>query len=159
MHSFSKGQKRIGNFILSHYDKAAFMTAAKLGEAVGVSESTVVRFATELGYDGYPELQHALQEMIRNRLTTVQRIEITSDRMSNADVLTKILNMDIEKIPAKTVHYWNLVDIGDGWYHFDTTPRKDRPEIFMWTDEVLMEYSAKHNKSHNYDKSKYPEIN
>ena len=98
MHSFSKGQKRIGNFILSHYDKAAFMTAAKLGEAVGVSESTVVRFATELGYDGYPELQHALQEMIRNRLTTVQRIEITSDRMSNADVLTKILNMDIEKI-------------------------------------------------------------
>ena len=98
MHSFSKGQKRIGNFIISHYDKAAFMTAAKLGEAVGVSESTVVRFATELGYDGYPELQHALQEMIRNRLTTVQRIEITSDRMSNADVLTKILNMDIEKI-------------------------------------------------------------
>ena len=98
MHSFSKGQKRIGNFIISHYDKAAFMTAAKLGEAVGVSESTVVRFATELGYDGYPELQHALQEMIRNRLTTVQRIEITSDRMSNSDVLTKVLNMDIEKI-------------------------------------------------------------
>ena len=98
MHSFSKGQKRIGNFILSHYDKAAFMTAAKLGESVGVSESTVVRFASELGYDGYPELQHALQEMIRNRLTTVQRIEITSDRMSNSDVLTKILNMDIEKI-------------------------------------------------------------
>ena len=98
MHGFSKGQKRIGNFILSHYDKAAFMTAAKLGESVGVSESTVVRFASELGYDGYPELQHALQEMIRNRLTTVQRIEITSDRMSNADVLTKVLNMDIEKI-------------------------------------------------------------
>lgn len=98
MHSFSKGQKRIGNFIISHYDKAAFMTAAKLGEAVGVSESTVVRFASELGYDGYPELQHALQEMIRNRLTTVQRIEIASDRMSNADVFTKVLNMDIEKI-------------------------------------------------------------
>lgn len=98
MNGFSKGQKRIGNFILSHYDKAAFMTAAKLGEAVGVSESTVVRFASELGFDGYPELQHALQEMIRNRLTTVQRIEITSDRMNNSDVLTKVLNMDIEKI-------------------------------------------------------------
>ena len=60
MHGFSKGQKRIGNFILEHYDKAAFMTAAHLGESVGVSESTVVRFASELGYDGYPELQHAL---------------------------------------------------------------------------------------------------
>jgi len=98
MHEFSKGQKRIGNFILEHYDKAAFMTAARLGEAVGVSESTVVRFASELGYDGYPELQRALQEMIRNRLTTVQRIEITSDRMSSSDVLAKVLNMDIEKI-------------------------------------------------------------
>ena len=98
MHSFSKGQKRIGSFILEHYDKAAFMTAARLGEVVGVSESTVVRFASELGYNGYPELQHALQEMIRNKLTTVQRIEITSDRMSSADVLTKVLNMDIEKI-------------------------------------------------------------
>ena len=76
MHEFSKGQKRIGNFILEHYDKAAFMTAARLGEAVGVSESTVVRFASELGYDGYPELQRALQEMIRNRLTAVQRIEV-----------------------------------------------------------------------------------
>ena len=74
MHGFSKGQKRIGNFILEHYDKAAFMTASRLGESVGISESTVVRFATELGYDGYPELQHALQEMIRNKLTTVQRI-------------------------------------------------------------------------------------
>lgn len=98
MHSFSKGQKRIGNFILEHYDKAAFMTAARLGEVVGVSESTVVRFASELGYSGYPELQHSLQEMIRNKLTTVQRIEITSDRMNSADVLTKVLNMDIEKI-------------------------------------------------------------
>lgn len=98
MSGFSKGQKRIGNFILSHYDKAAFMTAAKLGESVGVSESTVVRFASELGFDGYPELQHALQEMIRNKLTTVQRIEIANDRMSNADVLMKVLNMDIEKI-------------------------------------------------------------
>ena len=70
-----------------------------------------------------------------------------------------ITNMDIAKIPAKTSHYWNLVDIGDGWYHFDTTPRKDHPTIFMWTDEQMMEYSAKHNKSHNYDPTQYPEIN
>ena len=98
MNTFSKGQKLIARFILESYDKAAFMTAARLGEVVGVSESTVVRFASELGYNGYPELQHALQEMIRNKLTTVQRIEITSDRMNSADVLTKVLNMDIEKI-------------------------------------------------------------
>mgnify|MGYP001205265584 CR=1 FL=1 len=98
MSTFSKGQKLIANFILQRYDKAAFMTAAKLGETVGVSESTVVRFASELGYEGYPELQRALQEMIRNKLTAVQRIEITSDRMTNSDVLTKVLNMDIEKI-------------------------------------------------------------
>ena len=98
MKDFSKGQKKIGNFVLTHYEKAAFMTAARLGEAVGVSESTVVRFATELGFGGYPELQHALQEMIRNKLTTVQRIEITSDRISSGDVLSKILSMDIEKI-------------------------------------------------------------
>ena len=98
MPGFSKGQKLIGNFILQRYDKAAFMTAARLGEAVGVSESTVVRFASELGYEGYPELQRALQEMIRNKLTAVQRIEITSDRITNSNVLSKVLNMDIEKI-------------------------------------------------------------
>ena len=69
---FSKGQKLIANYILSHYDKAAFMTASKLGVTVGVSESTVVRFATEVGFEGYPGLQKALQEMIRNKLTTVQ---------------------------------------------------------------------------------------
>ena len=70
-----------------------------------------------------------------------------------------ITNMDIAKIPAKTSHYWNLVDIGDGWYHFDTTPRKDHPTIFMWTDEQMIAYSNKHNKSHNYDPALYPEIN
>lgn len=70
-----------------------------------------------------------------------------------------ITNMDIAKIPAKTSHYWNLVDIGDGWYHFDTTPRKDHPTIFMWTDEQMMEYSAAHNNSHNYDHEAYPEVN
>ena len=74
----SKGHKLIANYILSHYDKAAFMTAQKLGKTVGVSESTVVRFASELGYDGYPALQKGLQELMRNKLTTVQRIEVTS---------------------------------------------------------------------------------
>lgn len=77
------------------------------------------------------------------------------------ELLTRagITNMDIEKIPAKTMHYWNLVDVGDGWYHFDTTPRKDHPTIFMWTDEQMMEYSEKHSNSHNYDHSAYPEVN
>lgn len=70
-----------------------------------------------------------------------------------------IVNMDIVKIPAKTNHYWNLVDLGEGWYHFDTTPRKDHPTIFLWTDAQLMDYSAKHNGSHNYDSSLYPAIN
>lgn len=70
-----------------------------------------------------------------------------------------IKNMDIAKIPSRTEHYWNLVDVGDGWYHFDTTPRKDHPTIFMWTDEEMMAYSAKHNNSHNYDHSLYPEVN
>ncbi len=98
MHSFSKGQKRIAHYIEEHYDKAAFMTASKLGETVGVSESTVVRFATELGYEGYPKLQKAMQEMIRNKLTSVQRIEVTSTRIGNDNVLDSVLNQDIEKI-------------------------------------------------------------
>ena len=98
MNSFSKGQKRIALYIEEHYDKAAFMTASKLGETVGVSESTVVRFATELGYDGYPKLQKAMQEMIRNKLTSVQRIEVTSSRIGNENVLDSVLSQDIEKI-------------------------------------------------------------
>lgn len=97
MNSLSKGQKRIALFIEEHYDKAAFMTASKLGETVGVSESTVVRFATELGYDGYPKLQKAMQEMIRNKLTSVQRIEVTSNRIGNDNVLDSVLNQDIVK--------------------------------------------------------------
>lgn len=96
--TFSKGQKQISSFILGHYDKAAYMTAAKLGALVGVSESTVVRFANELGFAGYPELQHSLQEMIRSKLTTIQRIEITNDRIGESDLLEKVLNSDIEKI-------------------------------------------------------------
>lgn len=98
MNTFSKGQKRIASYIQEHYDKAAFMTASKLGETVGVSESTVVRFATEIGYDGYPKLQKAMQEMIRDKLTSVQRIEVTSARIGDDDVLTSILNQDIDKI-------------------------------------------------------------
>lgn len=98
MNGFSKGQKRIAHYIEEHYDKAAFMTASKLGETVGVSESTVVRFATELGYDGYPRLQKAMQEMIRNKLTSVQRIEVTSGRIGDGNVLDSVLNQDIEKI-------------------------------------------------------------
>jgi len=98
MPGFSKGQKLIAQYILAHYDKAAFMTAAKLGMTVGVSESTVVRFASELGFDGYPQLQRALQELIRNRLTSVQRMEVTSDQLGDGNILHKVLNLDIEKI-------------------------------------------------------------
>ena len=92
---FSKGQRLIARYITEHYDKAAFMTASRLGATVGVSESTVVRFATELGYDGYPHLQKTLQEMIRNRLTAVQRMEVTNDRMGNRDVLQTVLSADV----------------------------------------------------------------
>ena len=98
MDSFSKGQKLIGRYILENYDKAAFMTAAKLGHTVNISESTVVRFAAELGYDGYPAMQKAMQEMIRNKLTTVQRIEVSYDRLGTQDVLDKVMQSDIEKL-------------------------------------------------------------
>ena len=98
MSSLSKGQKLIANYILEYYDKAAFMTASKLGKTVQVSESTVVRFAVELGYEGYPEMQRALQEMIRNKLTSVQRIEVANDRIGQSDVLSTVLHSDIEKI-------------------------------------------------------------
>ena len=100
--AFSKGQRAIAKYISEHYDKAAFMTAAKLGTTVGVSESTVVRFATEIGFSGYPQLQRAMQEMIRNRLTSVQRIEIASDRLGDGDILDRVLSLDIEKI-RKTI--------------------------------------------------------
>ncbi len=94
----SKGQKRIAEYIEEHYDKAAFMTASKLGETVGVSESTVVRFAVEIGYDGYPKLQKAMQELIKDKLTSVQRIEVTSTRFGDENILESVLNQDIEKI-------------------------------------------------------------
>ncbi len=98
MSSFSKGQKLIANYILESYDKAAFMTACKLGKTVKVSESTVVRFAAELGYDGYPSMQKALQEMIRNKLTSVQRIEVSKHRIGDQDVMSMVMQSDIEKI-------------------------------------------------------------
>lgn len=98
MSGFSKGQRLIANFILESYDKAAFMTASKLGKTVNVSESTVVRFAAELGYDGYPAMQKALQEMIRNKLTSIQRIEVSNDRIGDQDILSMVMQSDIEKI-------------------------------------------------------------
>ncbi|MCQ2354372.1 MAG: MurR/RpiR family transcriptional regulator [Clostridia bacterium] len=98
MPGFSKGQKRIANYILEHYDKAAYMTASKLGVIVGVSESTVVRFAIELGFDGYPEMQRSLQELIRMRLTAVQRVDVANDLIGDGDVLDKVLESDSDKI-------------------------------------------------------------
>ncbi len=106
MSEFSKGQKQIANYILSHYEKAAYMTASKLGGLVGVSESTVVRFAIELGFDGYPELQRALQELIRTKLTSFQRIEVASNLIGDGDILEKVLMSDAERIR----HTLDLVD-------------------------------------------------
>ena len=96
--SFSKGQRRIAAYVLENYDKAAFMTAGKLGRTVGVSESTVVRFASDLGYDGYPGMRKALQEMIRSRLTSVQRIEVARETMDEENILRSVLTADMEKL-------------------------------------------------------------
>jgi len=98
MISFSKGQKLIARYILDNYDKAAFMTASRLGKTVQVSESTVVRFATQLGYDGYPSMQRALQEMIRGKLTSIQRIQASDDALSGSDLVANVLHRDMEKI-------------------------------------------------------------
>lgn len=100
--TFSKGQRAIARYITESYDKAAFMTASKLGRTVGVSESTVVRFAVELGYDGYPTMQKAMQEMVLNRLTSVQRIEVANDRIGDQDILSLVLQSDMEQL-RKTV--------------------------------------------------------
>lgn len=96
--TLSKGQRRIAEYILKEYDKAAFQTAGALGKTVQVSESTVVRFAAILGYDGYPEMQKALQEMVLNRLTSVQRIEVGESRIAEGDVLTSVLQADTDRI-------------------------------------------------------------
>ena len=96
--SMSKGQKLLATYITDNYDKAVFLTAAKLGEVVGVSESTVVRFASHLGYKGYPEFQKALEEMVRNKLNSIQRMEVTYGRISQSQILETVLQADAEKI-------------------------------------------------------------
>ena len=96
--SMSKGQKLLATYITDNYDKAAFLTAAKMGETVGVSESTVVRFATYLGYKGYPEFQNALEELVRNKLTSIQRMEVTYGRISQSEILQEVLRSDADKI-------------------------------------------------------------
>ena len=118
LHSrFSKGQRSIAGYILEHYDKAAFMTAARLGNTVSVSESTVVRFAVELGFDGYPGFQKSLQELARSRLTSVQRMEVSDERLGSGDVLEKVLQTDIDAIRKtldeldKTRFYEAVADI------------------------------------------------
>jgi len=100
MSTFSKGQKLIAKYVLENYDKAAYMTASKLGSVVKVSESTVVRFADELGFSGYPEFQSALQEIVRTKLTSFQRIEVTNTRLGDGDILTKVLLSDADKIKS-----------------------------------------------------------
>lgn len=94
----SKGQKRLAEYVSKNYDKAVFLTAAKLGEVVGVSESTVVRFATQLGYKGYPGFQKALEELVRNKLNSIQRMEVTYGRISQSEIIEAVLHSDIEKI-------------------------------------------------------------
>ena len=96
----SKGQRRIADFIRANYDKAAFMTAGKLGQTVGVSESTVVRFASDLGYDGYPGMRKAIQEMIRSRLTSLQRIEVSKELLDEGNLPASVLAADMEKLDA-----------------------------------------------------------
>ncbi len=95
---FSKGQKNIAKYVKENYDKAAYMTAAKLGQTVGVSESTVVRFVMELGFEGYPEFRQSLLEFVRTKLTAVQRIEVTNSLIGDGNVLEKVLESDIDKI-------------------------------------------------------------
>lgn len=96
--SMSRGQKMLATYITDNYDKAVFLTAAKMGETVGVSESTVVRFATYLGYKGYPEFQRALEELVRNKLNSVQRMEVTYGRISQSKILETVLSADADKI-------------------------------------------------------------
>ena len=96
--SMSKSHKKIAAFITDHYEQAVFMTAAKLGEALGISESTVVRFASGLGYEGYPEFQKALEEWVQNKLSTVQKISVKYGKSTQSEILSSVLSADIEKI-------------------------------------------------------------
>ena len=102
--TFSKGQRLIAKYITEDYDKAAFMTANRLGKTVGVSESTVVRFAVDLGFDGYPSMQKAMQEMVLNRLTSVQRIEVANNRIGDQDVVSMVVQSDMEKLRQTGEH-------------------------------------------------------
>lgn len=102
--SLSKGQKILATYITDNYDKAVFLTAAKMGQVVGVSESTVVRFATHLGYKGYPEFQKALEEVVRNKLNSIQRMEVTYGRISQSHILETVLQSDQEKIKDTLEH-------------------------------------------------------
>lgn len=112
MPTFSKGQKQIARFIIDHYDKAAYMTASKMGAEVGISESTVVRFVMELGYEGYAEFQKSLQEIIRTKLTAFQRVEVTNSRMGDGDILKNVLMSDIDKI-RRTLEYIDPVSFNN----------------------------------------------
>ena len=121
-HTMSKSHKKIADYIYDHYDKAAFMTAAKLGEVVGVSESTVVRFASELGYDGYPEFQRVLREIIKNKLTAVQRMEITSTKFAEKDILSTVLTSDIDKL-RQTMEQVSVTDFTEAINTIATSER------------------------------------
>ena len=96
--TMSKGQKRLADYISDHYDKAVFMTAARLGSEVGVSESTTVRFAVQMGYDGFPEFHRALEELVMNKLNSIQRMEVTYGRIPQSKILDTVLQADIDKI-------------------------------------------------------------
>ena len=96
--TLSKGQKKIANAVLDSCDKVAYLTASKLGDLVGVSESTVVRFADELGFSGYSEFQHAVQELVRIKLTPTQRIQVTKERIGTRDILENVMESDISKL-------------------------------------------------------------
>ena len=98
MSTFSKGQRLIAKYVIDNYDKAAYMTASKLGAEVNVSESTVVRFANELDFEGYPEFQHSLQEYVRTKLTSFQRIEVANNLLGDSDILSKVLVADSDNI-------------------------------------------------------------
>lgn len=101
---FSKGQKRLASYIINNYDKAVFLTAARLGKEVGVSESTTVRFATQLGYKGFPEFHRALEELVRNKLNSIQRMEVTYGHVPQSEILDTIFQSDIEKIKMTMEH-------------------------------------------------------
>ena len=100
----SKSHKLIASYIQEHYDQAVFMTAAKLGEELDISESTVVRFAAGIGFEGYPEFQKALAECVKHKLNTVQRMDELYGRRSQSEVITTVLNADIEKIQHTIEH-------------------------------------------------------